>query len=118
MTSFHQGVNEEQDMELKCVVAVVRPDVLQTLEKRLGAIDIHGITVSKVKGFGAHPNLFADDWTTEHLKIEIFAQASDVETLVRAIMDIARVGPAGDGIVAIIPVERFFRVRTQSEAIP
>jgi nitrogen regulatory protein P-II 1 len=118
MTSFHQGVNEEQDMELKCVVAVVRPDVLQTLEKRLGAIDIHGITVSKVKGFGAHPNLFADDWTTEHLKIEIFAQASDVETLVRAIMDIAHVGPAGDGIVAIIPVERFFRVRTQSEAIP
>ena len=45
MTSFHQGVNEELDMELKCVVAVVRPEVLQTLEKRLGAIDIHGISV-------------------------------------------------------------------------
>jgi nitrogen regulatory protein P-II 1 len=118
LTPFHQSANEEQDMELKCVVAIVRPDVLGPLEKRLGAIDIHGITVTKVKGFGAHPNLFADDWTTEHIKIEIFAQASDVDTLVRAIMDIAQVGATGDGVVAIFPVERFFRVRTASEALP
>src|ERR1700682_3025464 len=109
---------KEEDMELKCVVAIVRPDVVEVLERKLGAIHIHGVTVTRVRGFGAHPNLFADDWTTEHVKIEIFAQVENVDALVSAIMDIARVCSAGDGVIAVIPVERFFRVRTASEALP
>jgi nitrogen regulatory protein P-II 1 len=105
-------------MERKCVVAILRPGVLETLERELGEIHIHGMTSARVRGFGAHPNLFADDWTTEHIKIEIFAQAENVDALVSAIMDIARVCSAGDGVIAVIPVERFFRVRTASEALP
>jgi len=73
---------------------------------------------TRVRGYGAYPNLFADDWTTEHIKIEIFAQAENVDALVSTIMDIARVCSAGDGVMAVIPVERFFRVRTASEALP
>ncbi|MCG5078532.1 P-II family nitrogen regulator [Paraburkholderia tagetis] len=105
-------------MELKCVVAVVRPEVVEVLERKLGAIHIHGVTVTRVRGFGAHPNYFADDWTTEHVKIEIFAQAENVDALVKTIMDIAHVGGIGDGVVAVIPVEKFFRVRNQAEAGP
>jgi nitrogen regulatory protein PII len=105
-------------MELKCVVAIVRPGVVEVLEKKLGAIDIHGVTVTRVRGFGAHPNLFADDWTREHIKIEIFVQAESVDALIRTIMDIAHCGTAGNGVVAVMPVEKFFRVRSQSEAIP
>jgi nitrogen regulatory protein P-II 1 len=48
-------------MELKCVVAIVRLDVVEALERKLGAIHIHGVTVTKVRGFGVHPNYFADD---------------------------------------------------------
>jgi nitrogen regulatory protein P-II 1 len=33
-------------------------------------------------------------------------------------VDIAHVGSTGDGVVAVVPVERFFRVRTASEALP
>ena len=105
-------------MELKCVVAIVRPDVVAILERKLGAIHVHGVTVTRVRGFGAHPNLFADDWTTEHVKIEIFAQAENVDALVKTIMDIALVGAIGDGVVAVLPVEKFFRIRNQAEAIP
>ncbi|HDR8920291.1 TPA: P-II family nitrogen regulator [Burkholderia vietnamiensis] len=105
-------------MELKCVVAVVRPEVVEVLERKLGAIHIHGVTVTRVRGFGAHPNYFADDWTTEHVKIEIFAQEESVDALVKTVMDIAHVGATGDGVVAVIPVEKFFRVRNQAEAIP
>jgi nitrogen regulatory protein PII len=105
-------------MELKCVVAIVRPDVLKELERRLGAIHVHGVTVTHGKGFGAHPNLFADDWTTEHIKIEIFTQAENVDALVEEIVDVAHGGSGEDGIVAVVPVERFFRVRTASEASP
>ncbi|NPT58053.1 P-II family nitrogen regulator [Paraburkholderia elongata] len=105
-------------MELKCVVAIVRPDVVEVLERKLGALHIHGVTITRVRGFGSHPNYFADDWTTEHVKIEIFAQAENVDALVKAIMDIAHVGAIGDGIVAVLPVEKFFRVRSQAEAKP
>ncbi len=105
-------------MDLKCVVAVVRPDVLEVLERRLGAIHVHGMTVTRVRGFGAHPNVFADDWTTEHIKIEVFAEADNVDALVTTIMDIAHVGAVGDGVVAVLPVEKFFRVRSKSEAQP
>ncbi|NYH18844.1 P-II family nitrogen regulator [Paraburkholderia bryophila] len=105
-------------MELKCVVAIVRPGVVEVLERNLGAIHIHGMTVTQVRGFGAHPNLFADDWATEHVKIEIFVQAESVDALIRTIMDIAHVCTAGDGVVAVMPVEKFLRVRSQSEAVP
>ncbi|MFM0732643.1 P-II family nitrogen regulator [Paraburkholderia sediminicola] len=105
-------------MELKCVVAIVRLDVVEGLERKLGAIHIHGVTVTKVRGFGVHPNYFADDWTTEHVKIEVFTQPENVDALVKTIMDIARVGAGGDGVVAVIPVEKFFRVRSQAEATP
>ncbi|MET3243416.1 nitrogen regulatory protein P-II 1 [Burkholderia sp. OAS925] len=105
-------------MELKCVVAIVRPDVVEVLERKLGAIHIHGVTVTRVRGFGVHPNYFADDWTTEHVKIEIFAQEENVDALVKTIMDTAHVGATGDGVVAVFPVEKFFRVRSQARAIP
>jgi nitrogen regulatory protein P-II 1 len=105
-------------MELKCVVAIVRLDVVEALERKLGAIHIHGVTVTKVRGFGVHPNYFADDWTTEHIKLEIFAQAENVDVLVKTIMDVAHVGVGRDGVVAVIPVERFFRICSQAEAMP
>jgi nitrogen regulatory protein P-II 1 len=37
---------------------------------------------------------------------------------VKTIMEIAHVGAIGDGVVAVIPVEKFFRVRSQAEAVP
>ncbi|BBU30196.1 nitrogen regulatory protein P-II 1 [Burkholderia sp. THE68] len=105
-------------MELRCVVAIVRPEVLKVLERRLGTVHVHGLTVTRVKGFGAHPNPFANDWTTEHIKIEIFTESERVDALVKEIMDAARDASGDEGILAVFPVERFFRVRTASEAVP
>lgn len=105
-------------MEIRCVVAIVRSDILETLERRLGAIHIHGVTVSKVKGFGEHPNYFSNDWTTDHIKIEILTQEANVDALVREITAMAHAGAGGEGIVAVFPVERFFRISTSSEAMP
>ncbi|MEX3634591.1 P-II family nitrogen regulator [Paraburkholderia sp. BR14320] len=105
-------------MDLKCVVAIVRPDVLEVLERRVGAIHVHGMTVTRVRGFGAHPNVFADDWTTQHIKIEVFTEADNVDALVKTIMDTAHVGAVGDGVVAVLPAERFFRIRNQAETKP
>jgi nitrogen regulatory protein P-II 1 len=66
---------KEWNMELKCVVAIVHRGMPKPFEQRLALVHIHGMTVTKVRGFGAHPNLFADDWTTDRMKIEVFTQA-------------------------------------------
>ncbi|BBQ03421.1 nitrogen regulatory protein P-II (plasmid) [Burkholderia sp. SFA1] len=105
-------------MDLRCVVAIVRPELLKTLEMRLAIAHVHGLTVTRVKGFGVHPNPFSNDCTTEHIKIELFVQSERVDALVQEIMDAARGASGDDGIVAVLPVERFFRVRTASEAAP
>ncbi|KVK86562.1 transcriptional regulator [Burkholderia ubonensis] len=105
-------------MELKCVIAVLRPDFLKVLERRLAALHIHGMTVTRARGFGVHPNPFANDWTTEHIKIEIFTVAENVDALAKEIMDVANEQSGGDGVVAVVPVERFWRVRRAAESAP
>ncbi|PMS19707.1 P-II family nitrogen regulator [Trinickia dabaoshanensis] len=105
-------------MESQYIVAIVRPDRLDALEQALHALRTHGITVSKVRGFGMHLNPYADEWTTEHVKVEVFARAADVDELVAAIMEAAHIGAPGDGIVAVMPVTRFYSIHTRAEVQP
>ncbi|TAM53921.1 MAG: P-II family nitrogen regulator [Paraburkholderia sp.] len=105
-------------MESRCIVAIVRPERLHALEKALQAIHTHGITVSKVKGFGQHLNPYADDWTMEHVKIEVFVRAEDVDEVVAVIIEAAHIGAPGDGIIAVMPVAHFYSIHMKAEVQP
>ncbi len=100
-------------MELKKVVAIVRGSVLEAVEDRLRQSGVKGISVSPIKGYGEYANLFKDDRMVTHAKIEIFIEQSMVDDIVAAIMETAHLGIAGDGIVAVQPVERLYRIRTK-----
>ncbi len=102
-------------MELKKVVAIVRGTVLEDVEERLRQLGIKGISVSHIKGYGEYANLFTADRMTAHAKIEIFSKQSAVDDIVAAIIETAHRGIAGDGIVAIQPVEKLYRIRTKAE---
>jgi len=104
-------------MELKCVVAIVHPGLLKPFEKRLALVHIQGMTVTKVRGFGAHPNLFADDWTTERMKIEVFTQAENVDAVIKAITVDADGTAAGRSVVAVLPVDSFARFPITSDPL-
>lgn len=39
-------------MNIKRVIAIIRSDVLETLEARLKTLQVGGVTVSTVKGYG------------------------------------------------------------------
>ena len=105
-------------MELVYVIAVIRADALEAVEQALMKIGVHGLTVIKVKGLGRHANFFSRDWLSEEAKIEIVTQAGKVETIIGAIMDAAHTGDPGDGIVTVLPVSKFYRIRTRSAAMP
>ncbi len=105
-------------MELKKIVAIIRSAELQKVEGRLVDMRVRGISVTKVKGFGEYANFFNPDWMVTHSRIEIFTEAARVDEIASAIMDVAHTGMEGDGIVAVLPVEKLYRVRTKSEITP
>lgn len=104
-------------MIFKYVIAVIRPDVLKELEARLGP-HVRGMMVTKVMGSGGYTNFMSRDLSIEHIKIEIFAEESTVDAIVRTIMEVAHSDIPGAGIVAVLPMERFLHIRTGSEAFP
>ncbi len=105
-------------MKFRKVTAIVQPGVLEKVEKSLQEIGIRGISVTKVKGYGEYANFYSRDWmvSVSHVRIDIFTQKAKVKAIVNAILEAAHLGIPGDGIVAVLPVEQVFRVRTKSVA--
>ncbi len=105
-------------MELRLVVAIIRPLALEPVEKTLQEIGVRGLTVIRAKGFGAHANLFSRDWLVDQVKIEIYVEQDRVESIVAAILDAAHTKSPGGGIVAVLPVEKVYSVSTRGEEAP
>ncbi len=105
-------------MDLSVVIAIIRREALEAVEKALREFDVKSISVSKVKGYGEYHNFFARDWMVESVRVEIFTRKDKVDTITSAIMNAAHSGSPGDGIVVVYPVERFFNIRLRSEATP
>lgn len=102
-------------MELKKVTAIVRTHVLEEVENKLKEICACGVTISNVEGYGEYANLFKRDWMVPQVKIEIFTKKEDAETIAFAIMEASHAAGSDDGIVAVLPVEKLFRVRSKAE---
>lgn len=102
-------------MDIKKIVAIVRRSVLEKVEESLRQLGVEGISVARIKGFGEYANLFKEDRMVDHVQIAIFSEQSAVDSIVKAIIDSAHLGIPGDGIVAVQPVEKLYRIRTKSE---
>jgi nitrogen regulatory protein P-II 1 len=46
-----------------------------------------------------------------------FSRKKKAEGIARAIMETAHTGMSGDGFIAVLPVEKLFRIRTGAEAV-
>lgn len=105
-------------MELRLVVAIIRTFALEEVEKTLQQMGVRGLTVSRAKGFGAHANFFSGDWLVDQVKIEIYVEQDRVESIVAAVLEAANSESSGSGIVAVLPVEKVYSVRTWREEAP
>ncbi len=103
-------------MSYRKITAIIRRDVLEKVERKLQKIGVKGISVTKVKGYGEYVDFYSQDWMVNHARIEIFTHESQADVIAQAIMATAHVGLEGDGIVAVLPVEKLYRIRTRSEA--
>jgi len=102
-------------MEFCKVTAIVRPGVLEKVEQALQALSVPGVSVTKVKGYGEYANFYTPDWMLTHALVEVFIGQHRAEEVARAIMEAAHTGMEGDGIVAVLPVESVYHIRTRQK---
>ena len=104
---------------MRLITAIVKPFKLEDVKEALRALNVHGMTVTEVRGFGrqrGHTEVYRGaEYTVEFLpkiRIEIVADDADVKRVVDAIVEAARTGKIGDGKVWTTPVDDLVRVRT------
>jgi len=102
-------------MKFRKITAIIRPERLEKVEDCLKKLNVPGISVSRVKGFGEHANFFEKDWLCRNVRIEVFISTRQAEDVANAIMEAAHTGLEGDGIVAVLPVEAVFHIRTKEK---
>jgi len=100
-------------MEYKKVNAIINPLMLEKVDTALRDMQVPGMTVTQVKGYGEYHNFYQPDMMCKHANIEIFCPAPEADAIAHCIMNAAHIGQPGDGIVAITAVEKMFCVRTK-----
>ncbi|PVX39747.1 nitrogen regulatory protein P-II family [Pasteurella langaaensis DSM 22999] len=104
---------------MKQLTAVIQPFRLDDVRDALNDINIHGMTVSEVKGFSrqkGHTELYRGaEYMIDFLpKIQLDIVLTDemVEPAIEAICGAAKSGRIGDGKIFVKPIEHVIRIRT------
>jgi len=107
---------------MKKIEAIIKPFKMDDVREALADIDITGMTVSEVKGFGrqkGHTELYRGaEYMVDFLpkvKIELVVKQEYVERCIEVIIATAQTGKIGDGKIFVTPVERVIRIRTGEE---
>jgi nitrogen regulatory protein PII len=104
---------------MKLITAVIKPFKLDDVRDALHEIDIHGMTVSEVKGYGrqkGHTEMYRGaEYVVDFLpklKLEIAVTADLAEAAIEAIINAAQTGKIGDGKIFVTNIEQTIRIRT------
>ncbi|MDX8409104.1 MAG: P-II family nitrogen regulator [Mariprofundales bacterium] len=104
---------------MKKIEAIIKPFKLDDVKDALEAIDIHGLTITEVKGHGrqkGHSELYRGaEYVVDFLpkvKVELVVDETQIDDAIAAIVEAAKTGKVGDGKIFVLPVERTIRIRT------
>ena len=104
---------------MKKIEAIIKPFRLEDVKDSLNDIQIQGLTVSEVQGFGrqkGHTEMYRGaEYTVDFLpklKVEVVVSDERVNDVVQAIIRGAKTGKIGDGKIIISPVVEAVRIRT------
>src|ERR1700704_1439149 len=107
---------------MKMIVAIIRPEKLEDVQKALNERDVYLMTVSDVRGCGRQRGYTEQYRGAEmqvrllpKLKLEIAVNEAFVDVTVEAIVHASRTprtGQVGDGKIFVLPLEDCIRIRT------
>ncbi|WP_028580749.1 P-II family nitrogen regulator [Desulfogranum japonicum] len=104
---------------MKKIEAIVKTFKLEEVKEALTSIDIKGMTVTEVKGYGrqkGHTEVYRGaEYVVDFIpkvKLEVIVPDDMVDKTIEMVVEAARTGKIGDGKIFIIPVDKVIRVRT------
>ena len=107
---------------MKEIKAIIQPFMLEAVLSALEALDLPGLTVSRVLGWGkaraatvADPVEEAGHAFAKKVKLELFCADSVCDHLIGVIQKAAHTGNPGDGLIAVVDLTRVARIRTNQE---
>ena len=109
---------------MKYVIAMIRPEKLDAVKKELQNIEVNGLTVSSVAGYGAQRGHLEVERVKvkkfeanllEKIKIEIAVKDDFLQPAVEAIQRGSqdKDGYVGSGKIFVPPLENVIRIRTK-----
>ena len=109
---------------MKKIEAIIQPHKLEDVKEGLKAIGIDGMTISEVRGHGrqkGHTEMYRGrEYSVDLLpkvKIESVMDDSQVDAVVKAILETAATGKIGDGKIFLSKVEEAIRIRNQERGV-
>ncbi len=104
---------------MKLVTAIFKPSRLDAVIDALGGIDVSGLTVSEVRGYGRQQGKTEVYRGAEYevrllpkVKVEVACATGDTERVAEAISKAANTGTIGDGKIFVTPLDTVIRIRT------
>ena len=104
---------------MKQITCVIKPFKLDEVREALAEVNVTGLTVTEVKGFGrqkGHTELYRGaEYVVDFLpkvKLEAVVEDAMADRVVEAIANAAKTGRIGDGKIFVVPVEKAVRIRT------
>jgi nitrogen regulatory protein PII len=105
---------------MKKIEAIIRPHLLDAVRSSLQELDIHGMTISEVQGYGrqrGHTETYRGaEYQIEFvpkIKIEVIIPDEVEDSVINAVVKAARTGKFGDGKLFVLPVDEAIRIRTE-----
>jgi nitrogen regulatory protein PII len=93
------------------VVAILTITDFGLISTSIQKLDVPGVTVSMVKGFGDSINEFHEFGFSDNMKVEVYTSAEQAEVVADALSKLANEMTEGGGVVAIEPVNKLLNVR-------
>jgi nitrogen regulatory protein P-II 1 len=104
---------------MQLVTAIVKPFTLDEVKDALRQLDVLGMTVDEVKGYGRQGGHVETYRGTEYridftpkVRVQVVVEDELVDRTIDAIVDAARTGKIGDGKIWVTEVSRLVRIRT------
>ena len=105
---------------MKKIEGIIRPHLLDAVRSALQEVDVIGMTISEVQGYGrqrGHTETYRGaEYQIEFvpkIKIEVIIPDDIEDFVVDAIIKAGRTGKFGDGKVFVLPVDDVIRIRTE-----
>ncbi len=104
---------------MKKIEAIIKPEKIDDVVNALNEINICGMTITNVKGFGRQKGFKEVYRGIEYevnflpkIKIEIIVNNEDVDKIVDNILSSAKTNEIGDGKIFVYNIDEVVRIRT------